>query len=117
MKAQPRRRKHVLGRFGWKIMAALLVTALVPLLAAVVLFELVIAAEVNVLRGESELARVPIESASRAYQALFAARKHEFHEAAEQLGRRPESSWEAPQERRSLRRTPRHRHKGPARPP
>ncbi|MCC6996478.1 MAG: HAMP domain-containing protein [Deltaproteobacteria bacterium] len=87
--SQPQRRKHVLGRFGWKIMAALLVTALVPLLASVVLFELVIAAEVNVLRGESDLARVPIESASRAYQALFAARKHEFHEAAERLAASP----------------------------
>jgi nitrogen fixation/metabolism regulation signal transduction histidine kinase len=76
-----------MSRFEIKIVAALLVIAVIPLAASVVLVGQVIRVSDSVALGQSQRLSAPLERAADAYRGLFAARKQVFRLQASLLAR------------------------------
>ena len=78
-----------MSRFEIKIVAALLLIAVIPLGASVVLVGQVIKVSDSVAEGQSRRLAQPLERAAEAYRGLFAARKRVFHLEGELLAKDP----------------------------
>jgi nitrogen fixation/metabolism regulation signal transduction histidine kinase len=78
-----------MSRFEIKIVAALLLIAVIPLAASVVLVGQVIKVSDSVAEGQSRRLARPLERAAEAYRGLFAARKRVFRLEAKLLAREP----------------------------
>jgi nitrogen fixation/metabolism regulation signal transduction histidine kinase len=78
-----------MSRFEIKIVAALLVIAVIPLAASAVLVGQVIKVSDSVALGQSQRLVAPLERAADAYRGLFAARKQVFRQQARLLARDP----------------------------
>jgi two-component system, NtrC family, nitrogen regulation sensor histidine kinase NtrY len=79
-----------MSRFEVKIVAALLLIAVIPLGTSVVLVRQIIETSDRVSEGEERRLSQPLERAAEAYRALFAARKQVFRLQAQLLAQDPE---------------------------
>jgi two-component system, NtrC family, nitrogen regulation sensor histidine kinase NtrY len=77
------------SRFEVKIVAALLLTAVIPLVTSVILVRKIIEASDRVSEGQERRLSQPLERAAEAYRGLFAARKQVFKLQAQLLSRDP----------------------------
>ena len=78
-----------MSRFEIKIVAALLLIAVIPLATSVVLVDQVIRVSESVAEGQLRRLADPLARAASAYRALFAARKRSFDLRADLLARDP----------------------------
>jgi two-component system, NtrC family, nitrogen regulation sensor histidine kinase NtrY len=78
-----------MSRFEIKIVAALLLIAVIPLVASVILVGQVIRVSSSVAEGQTERLTLPLDRAASAYRDLFAARKQVFKLRGQLLARDP----------------------------